>query len=370
MKFKLIEVVLSDNVIRFCFFKAPSKLKYSKFTNIENGFFLLDESQLLYVLIKISDRNAHNNHADMHMLINEKIAWDLLITDATADVHQDDIVRTNADQAIIKLMGKDQLSTTLAEQIKGALGRYYLTDEVEFIKAEDLGGDSFQYPVGKITDNNFFDTNYSEIGYIQHFLRNPVKDNKEFKIEYLSPQEYFQACAEIFNSTVDKQIRQIEDDEEILNQLYKAHQSGNQFPLTYINYADKTQEGRHRMYLIGELYGWDKKYPVGIIRWIDTDRAEREAEEARQEDIRHYVKNDIENLKQWSYDSFEEFESEVNDWKIPRWEKDYDFRAELIDKGLEYIIRIGGVDFVFDKNELKIRDQEPNYDDLDIEDLE
>lgn len=250
---------------------------------------------------------------------------------------------------------------------------------IHYCRADDsalaenyLREDSFKYPVGKITDDNFFDTNYSEIGYINDFIENPVQDNKKFTIEQLTPREYFEECAKLFNSSIDKQIRQIENDEKILNHLYKVHKAGEQFPLTYINYTNKGQEGRHRMYLLGELYGWDKKYPVGIIRYIDEEKAKQDLEDKRKREIVHYVGTDIEQLKTWSYDSFTEFEDEVA-FLIDRWKDRYDFDAELIWDGnapSQYIIKVEDVGFFIDRDSIKIKEHDASWDDLDIEDLE
>jgi hypothetical protein len=43
-----------------------------------------------------------------------------------------------------------------------------------------------------------------------------------------------------------------------------------QFPLPYICFDRSSelygQEGRHRMYLLGQKYGWNKKFPVQVIQ--------------------------------------------------------------------------------------------------------
>lgn len=73
----------------------------------------------------------------------------------------------------------------------------------------------------------------------------------------MTPNEYFERSAKGFNSTFSDQIRQIENDKEKLQYLrdviFKYHRS---FPMPYISDSNgSNQEGRHRMYIAGELYG-------------------------------------------------------------------------------------------------------------------
>lgn len=37
------------------------------------------------------------------------------------------------------------------------------------------------------------------------------------------------------------------------------------FPLPYLNLADNAQEGRHRMAVAAELFGWNEKFPVLVV---------------------------------------------------------------------------------------------------------
>ena len=40
---------------------------------------------------------------------------------------------------------------------------------------------------------------------------------------------------------------------------------------TFINYADRSQEGRHRMYVAAQLTSWDTKFPVMVVDVYDKD---------------------------------------------------------------------------------------------------
>ena len=140
----------------------------------------------------------------------------------------------------------------------------YLDPEEEF----------WDYRTGEIESEDIFDETRSESGYGQSYIDNL---NKEYKgkishIEYLTPREYFEKCAEGFNSSFENQIRQIRADKENLEHLKEVITKYNKkFPITYLDYSknDFRQEGRHRMYVAGELIDWDKKFPVLVIKDAD-----------------------------------------------------------------------------------------------------
>ena len=48
------------------------------------------------------------------------------------------------------------------------------------------------------------------------------------------------------------------------------------FPLPYLNIATKQQEGRHRMYVAGELFGWDTRFPVLVVQDKNNIRVKTE----------------------------------------------------------------------------------------------
>ena len=132
----------------------------------------------------------------------------------------------------------------------------------------------WDYRTSKIENEEIFDETRSESGYGQSYIDNLDKEykGKISHIEYLTPREYFEKCAEGFNSSFENQIRQIRADKEILNHLKEVITKYNKkFPITYLDYSrnDFRQEGRHRMYVAGELIDWDKKFPVLIIKDAD-----------------------------------------------------------------------------------------------------
>ena len=130
----------------------------------------------------------------------------------------------------------------------------YLDDEEEF----------YDYKTGDVVNDDIFDTTKSEMTYYTNFL-NP-KDLEYMqktkgvtgKIVQMSPNEYFDECAKIFNKSAERLKQSAKADEETIEHLklvltkYKR-----KFPITMLNYSteNKGQEGRHRMVVAGELFG-------------------------------------------------------------------------------------------------------------------
>ena len=84
----------------------------------------------------------------------------------------------------------------------------------------------------------------------------------------MTPMQYFEACAVGFGTSVQSQIRQVANDKETIDLLNEVIDKYNRrFPITYLDYSGTYfgQEGRHRMYVAGERYGWNTKYPVLVI---------------------------------------------------------------------------------------------------------
>lgn len=102
-------------------------------------------------------------------------------------------------------------------------------------------------------------------------------------IVYMSPSAYFEACAEMFrehghrNTTVDSLIKSRTQGREAekVEQYMKMMRDGVKFHLPYIFPQSGNQEGLHRMYCAGELYGWDTEFPVLVVEPYDQDTWDR-----------------------------------------------------------------------------------------------
>jgi hypothetical protein len=86
------------------------------------------------------------------------------------------------------------------------------------------------------------------------------------------------------------------------------------FPLPYIDYATHytpSQEGLHRMMVAGDLFGWDKEFPVQIIRWVDEERAKQEKEWKHKREIERYLSRAIDRALRYKYYNIEELEDQL-----------------------------------------------------------
>ncbi len=154
----------------------------------------------------------------------------------------------------------------------------YLDDNEEF----------WDYHTKMFDGRNPFDTTKGESPFVKQLLGDPdyMADYKNLtsEIVQMTPREYFEGCAEIFESSADAQINQIKDDTKILTKLQKVlNVYRRTFPITDLNYAERGQEGRHRMYVVGEMLGWDKKFPVLVINWYNQELANKEAARKNEE---------------------------------------------------------------------------------------
>lgn len=171
------------------------------------------------------------------------------------------------------------------------------------------------------TQNDVFNTQTTNTSYYDEFLTDKglaymqKAKNLTGHIEYMSPQEYFEECAsKIFQGrhSADQLKEQRSyshnhNHERLVDNYREAMRKGDQFPLCYLNYAHLGQEGLHRMYAVGELYGWDKKYPVLVVE--PYDRALWE-EQNRREEISDYCKGVLKDV-------IKDADDEISDWNNP-----------------------------------------------------
>lgn len=80
----------------------------------------------------------------------------------------------------------------------------------------------------------------------------------------ITPREYFEKCAQGFKTTTEEQIKGIERDKEAINHLYNVvYMKNKRLCMPYMDFNEPNkQEGRHRMYAVAQMIGWDKKVPV------------------------------------------------------------------------------------------------------------
>jgi hypothetical protein len=133
----------------------------------------------------------------------------------------------------------------------------------------DLDKKLHNYNTEPVVDNTIFDTKHSGMLYYDQFLTTANNENLKGEVVLMTPEEYYQECANVcwaHDDTVTAE--QLKYERGTLNrknieklktvvQLYKR-----KLCMPVIDYTVPTQEGLHRMFLVGELYGWDYKVPV------------------------------------------------------------------------------------------------------------
>ena len=149
------------------------------------------------------------------------------------------------------------------DDIKKVIEEDYLDDEEKF----------WDYHTANISGNQVFDETTQESSYGKRFLdlaKSGKSDSKgrKAKIIKMTPMQYFEGCALGFGTSVQSQIRQVKNDKgtlDLLNDVIDKYHK--RFPITYLDFSGTTfgQEGRHRMYVAGERYGWGTKFPVLVI---------------------------------------------------------------------------------------------------------
>ena len=209
----------------------------------------------------------------------------------------------------------------------------------------------------------------SELDYLHH--------NKNLKgdIVMMSPQEYYEECAyKIFNTSVSKLKRERgEYDRRIIDKLHKVLTVyKRKLCMPMLNYADKGQEGLHRMLAIAEVLGWDHKVPVLVVDWYDSDRHEREENEARQYKIDTLVERAITETLHYQFTDLEDLTSQLQLELVRQFKYESDvFVPEELDikeNDESIILTFINREYPIDRDEIRWRDN--TIDELEVDDLD
>ena len=133
------------------------------------------------------------------------------------------------------------------------------------------------------TENHtVFDETSTHTSYYDNFLNEKDLEymrkakNRNGEVVMMTPDEYYKEASKIFrrnsdrNTDVESLVRQRSN--EYTNQYVEDMKNGDKFPLPYLNYADNSQEGLHRMLAAKRAFGPDVKYPVLVVTIYDMDR--------------------------------------------------------------------------------------------------
>lgn len=229
----------------------------------------------------------------------------------------------------------------------------------------------FDYGTETVSANDLFDKTKTGMSFFDDLIKDPEYGKKaknlKTEIKMLTPKEYFEECGKIFGNNAEKQIRQTKADTESINYLKKVIlEAKKKFPITFLNYANNTQEGRHRMYVAAQLTSWDTKFPVLIIDYFDKELQKHIEEKRSQDRLNGLVKEGVRQSLLYKYTNLDDFVEEV-EYKLSNiFDKDVKIEMKEIGKDIQ-IIAEGG-NYTFSKDEIKIEPdrnvEEDEFDDI------
>ena len=241
----------------------------------------------------------------------------------------------------------------------------------------DPDGKYSDFGTGIVTSDNIFDDR-CHVPFYDQLFTNPEymakEENLKGSVVMLSPKEYYQACAnKIFNTSVESLKRSRELDSRVNNQIKEIiTKYKRQVFMPYLNYAEKTQEGLHRMLVAAELFGWDHKFPVLVIEWADEERAQQRAKQKQEEETRKYIRRAVDKALKYTYTDLSDFEKELKYWL----KNEFEYSDEFIDvwkvehnNGTTYVT-VNEVSYSFATRVIELKVDSDNFDTEDIEDFE
>ena len=253
---------------------------------------------------------------------------------------------------------------------------------IEEIKYIDKEKDIIDFGTGDVISDNIFDTK-THVPYYDSLISDKEyakKHNLQTKIEQMSPNEYFDICGTVIfpNSSPEKLKQQRARDKVVNDEIYDLIvKYKKKVFLPYINYAEQTQEGLHRMYVAGEIFGWNHKFPVLIIDYLDKDLAASEEKDKIENSIKNNITKAVNKALEYKYSSIDEFLEQLK-WEIDRQfnEENTNFEFEEIGNNFEISVFSTELDKdvteKFSKNDIKFDtdiDWDNIIDEIDFDDI-
>ena len=254
---------------------------------------------------------------------------------------------------------------------------FYNTGILREGKYIDPDGKYSDFGTGIVTSDNIFDDR-CHVPFYDQLFTNPEymakEENLKGSVVMMSPKEYYQACAnKIFNTSVESLKRSRELDSKVNDQIREIiTKYKRQVFMPYLNYAEKTQEGLHRMLVAAELFGWDHKFPVLIIEWADEERAQQKAKQKQEEETRKYIRRAVDKALEYTYVELTDFKKELKYWI----DNEFEYSDEPVttwdvthDDEDTTTVTVNGVSYSFDTRAIEL-EIVPDSVDFDIEDIE
>ncbi len=241
------------------------------------------------------------------------------------------------------------LETTLPEQVIKNIKRFYSSGVLyEAVKS-----------------NSIFNLKKIGMSHYDEWLNSQSardRDNVKIEIKELSPKEYLEACAEIFGNSFESQKKQVQGDREIIEELQDLIKKSISLNATFLDYVSTppTQEGRHRMYALAELYGWNKKYPVIVFIPADPERAKRDQLEKQQEKLYKYIDKAVTKALNYTYRNYDELKDQIS-YYLENYINNP--KVKISERGHWLVITVNGLEYEISQDEFDWDEDKPDPDD-------
>lgn len=131
--------------------------------------------------------------------------------------------------------------------------------------------------------------------------------NRTGEIVMMTPEDYYWECGMYgFRHAVSTDKLKAERRANAKIEKYKNMMAnGTKFPVCMLNKADNSQEGLHRMMAAGDLYGWNKAFPVLVITPYDQVKEDRwklidKAHDYRDDTFKHHCEWALHKISKWN----------------------------------------------------------------------
>lgn len=245
-----------------------------------------------------------------------------------------------------------------------------------------------------------FDPTDTHMSYYNNFL-NP-KDlaymqeakNLTGEIVMMTPEKYYQEAVKIFKGRHNEDDLIAQRSDTSLEQYMDDMRNGDVFPLCFLDYANSTQEGLHRMLAAALTFGWNIKYPVLVITPYDQElwdeqKQMEEVYDFMNYELRHAIEQASENLADWDEpvpdDIVDQMKAEIESIvKKEGYDIDVDCEIYNDDRIITYLNRYNNITLeepicstanawlenMFNLEYSDEIDIDKEFEDLDIDDLE
>lgn len=176
----------------------------------------------------------------------------------------------------------------------------------------------------------------------------------------MTPQEFYEKCVkDIFKQGTVDTIKQSRNyDASYIKKLTSViTDKKEKFPLPVLDYTESQEEGLHRMYVAGELFGWDHKFPVLVVEWANKDKRAKEVDDRRKHNIESNIQSALRTTLNWTFESEDDFkenlQNEMNHEFLGYSDETQPFKLEI--KNNKIYVTVDDVTVEEDSSKLKMK---------------